>query len=74
MSKQILNIVPYSSLLFQPMRICVKLRHVFKFETKFGLCELLHMVTKLHTYITDIYRAVAFSPVLKNSFEVRRST
>ena len=31
------------------------------------------MVAKRHTFNTNIYRAVAFSSLLENSFEVRRS-
>ena len=43
------------------------------FETRFGILELLKMEAKLHTFKNIIYRAVAFTSVLKNPFEVRRS-
>ena len=42
------------------------------FETKFGLCEVLQMAPKLHTFKNNIYHCVAFSYILKKLFEVLR--
>ena len=66
MSKQIQNIASFSSLLFQTMRICVTLRQVFFFNLT---QNLVYATWQRSTFKANIYRAAAFSQVLKNSLK-----